>query len=145
MKTIPETFMHEGRRFELERRSEHAAIYRQMLHPSGKVIAYETHRIRRTPARPGWKKGAGTMLPACERLGSNNDFGFHAWSFSGPNRLERAIRRFNELNNAAAAAVPVLRVEANSPQPYPDGPLAASEPMVQDPVLVCGGAGGLTQ
>jgi len=97
--------MHEGRRFELERRSVHAAIYRQ-IHLKYGLIAYEVHIIRHRPARPGWGNSAGRVLEACEQLASNAEFGKWAWSFGGPNKRGLSLEKFDALQEVAAPGAP---------------------------------------
>jgi hypothetical protein len=124
MKTIPQTFGKTGRHYELDRRSTHACIYRvyrQTSSGTGSLLGYETHVIRFYPEGQ-W---LGRTIEASERLGSNEDFGRYAWSFSGPNALARAIERFNRLQERPAGSEPDVQVNAISSEPIPRYPPAA--------------------
>ena len=97
MKPIPETFSKNGYHYELERRSAKACIYRQ-IHRTGKLVAYEVMAIRVRPER----EYHGCILPACERLTSNEEWGTYGWTFSGPEAHEQAIRQFKKLQDRPA-------------------------------------------
>jgi|GEM_PF-1667777 hypothetical protein len=121
MRTIPQTFGKTGRHYELDRRSAHACIYRvyrQTSSGTGPLLGYETHVIRFYPEGQ-W---LGRTIEASERLGSNEDLGRYAWSFSGPNALARAVERFNRLQERPADAEPDVQVNAISPGPIPGHP-----------------------
>ena len=123
MKKIPETFMHEGRRFELEQRTDHVALYRQ-IHLTYGLIAYEVHIIRVRPAQ----NIRGVSYEPSERLAGNSNFGYYAWSFGGPNKRELALEKFNALQQRLANDVPARPASVESPPSHGWEPPAETAP-----------------
>ena len=92
---IPHNFNRNGYKYILVLTGKRALIYAQ--HGYGKIIAYEVIKIRYRPER----KIKGKILLESLRLPSDNDFGYHAWSFgcfSDPEKaLIKAKEKFQEL------------------------------------------------
>ena len=101
MKPIPQTFSKNGYRYELECRSAHACVYRQ-IHRTGRLVAYEVMIIRQECGFTIRDRQFGDY----EKLPSNEDWGSYGWTFSvslsGEDALKLALKRFNRLQEAPA-------------------------------------------
>lgn len=88
MNTIPETFGKNGYAYALVKRTPSAAIYSQ-THNSGRILAYELHRVRTRDER----KFGETTIKAGEYLPSTEEWGRFGWTYSGNSAFEAAEAR----------------------------------------------------
>lgn len=99
VKPLPEETRKNGMTYKLIKKGAKAAIYQATASDVKGVIAYETIKIKVTPAREMF----GTPMPAFETFPGNEMFGLWAWCFGTgggeKQALEKAEARFQEIED----------------------------------------------
>lgn len=100
LKVLPITIRKNAHDYTQIKRTKDAAIYEQFDPRLKEVVGYEVFRIFIIDRKMIDKPEMNFKLPALryEKFPSNSDFGKSAW---GCNTFERAIERFNNLNQTS--------------------------------------------
>ena len=92
MKVLAEKIKRSGYTYELLKRTDKAAIYKQIPdEPESKNIYYEVFKIRISKAKVMF----GVELPEKEKFPSDEDFGRSAWACVTLERAEEIYDRIN--------------------------------------------------